>query len=123
VSIFAEAARVAPAEHEILQAVLPRMYAGDRAFQHVWIQAIPENLLEDIEWLAALASAHVVAHKVKLTTEVVDKMRSQPLGGSLEFRPGDADDDPLRLAALTGVVLALCDSHELRRPLPVFEPV
>jgi hypothetical protein len=55
VSIFAEAARVAPAEHEILQAVLPRMYAGDRAFQHVWIQAIPENLLEDIEWLAALA--------------------------------------------------------------------
>jgi hypothetical protein len=78
------------------------------------VQPIPPELLKDVERLGALASNYVVAGQVKLTAEVQEKMRSSPLGGALEFRAGDPAEDPLRLAALVGICLALCPERELR---------
>jgi hypothetical protein len=88
--------------------------ARDPAIKDAWVHAIPDELLTHSKRLVALASNHITAGEVKLTSETLVKMRTMPLAGSLEFRPGDAIEDPLRVAALVGVVLALSDTHELR---------
>ncbi len=115
VSVFVEEARREPALRELEVALFGAVRMGGL----VWdasVQVIPRELLRDTERLGALASGHVVADRVKLTAECVVKMAQSPLGGALEFRAGGVSDDPLRLAGLAGIVLALCDEREVRRP-------
>jgi hypothetical protein len=113
VTVMVEEARKAPADRELEATLWPLAAAG----KMVWdasVRAIPREVLRDTERLGALASGHVVNNRVKLVAECLLKMQESPLGGALEFRAGGVDDDPLRLAGLAGIVLALCDERELR---------
>lgn len=58
--------------------------------------------------LAFVAATHIVAQRVKATANVLERSRQQPLGSLLDATAKTATD-PLRLAALCGVVLALDD--------------
>jgi hypothetical protein len=53
------------------------------------------------------AGAVVGFGRFKLTRAAVEKGRTSPLGGALDFRPGkELAKDPLRAAAVVGIVLA-----------------
>ena len=62
----------------------------------------------DLEQLKTSAAMHVGAGRVKVTAQVLEKGRTLPFGGALDFRPGvDLADDPLRAAAVWAICAAL----------------
>lgn len=69
---------------------------------------IPDEMLDDLERVAFSASGYILAGRVKLTTAAQAKAEELPFGGALDFRAGNVDDgNPLRAAALIGIVLDL----------------
>jgi hypothetical protein len=67
---------------------------------------IPEHLL-DADLLLLPAAGHIAGGRVKLCIPAHEKAQTSPFGGALDFRGGDAGDDPLRRAALWAITLAL----------------
>jgi hypothetical protein len=63
--------------------------------------------LEDAADLALGAAMHMSAGRVKIVGAVAEKAKESPWGGALDFRSGDRADDPLRVAALQAVIIAL----------------
>jgi hypothetical protein len=55
------------------------------------------------------AAGHVAAGSVKISREVQEKARVNAFGAALEFRTGGDRTDPLQVAALTAIVLALAE--------------
>jgi hypothetical protein len=91
------------------QAVLAGL--APRAIEELPIPADPDTL--------ALAGAvHVAAGRVKLGPAAHAKGGTSPLGGALSFRAGDGATarDPLRMAILTGIAIAL--DPQTPRPQP-----
>ena len=65
-------------------------------------------MLRDLPALALAAAGHVNAGRFKVAEGAAAKAHQLPLGGALTFRAGERiDDDPLRLAILTGIGLGL----------------
>lgn len=62
-------------------------------------------LSNDGDDLALSAATHILGGRVALTADTLDKATRLPLGGLLDASAGD--DDPIRLAALVGIALAL----------------
>ena len=58
------------------------------------------------------AAVHIGAGRVKITAEALAKAEYHPLGGILDATAGD-EDDPLRVAALIGIALALDEGRSL----------
>ncbi len=80
--------------------------------QGVPADEIPAALLQSVDDLALAASGHVHAGAVRLGAAAHEASRFLPLGGALSFRAGaDAGADPLRLAVLAGIVMALDPAH------------
>ncbi len=80
--------------------------------QGVPADEIPADLLQSVDDLALAASGHVHAGAVRLGAAAHEASRFLPLGGALSFRAGaDAGADPLRLAVLAGIVMALDPAH------------
>ncbi len=72
----------------------------------IWSESIPQEIFDDHERLALSASSYVIDGKVQLTSAAQAKADALPFGGALDFRAGSADDgNPLRTAALAGIVL------------------
>jgi hypothetical protein len=113
IGVFVEEPRREPALHELEALIWPRVGRGELV-RDASVRAVPREMMRDTERLGALASGHVVNNRVKLAADCVVKMQESPLGGALEFRAGAVDRDPLRLAGLAGIVLALCDEREVR---------
>jgi hypothetical protein len=77
---------------------------------HAWACGLPAEAIEpllpyDIPSLALSAAVHIATGRVKITREALAKSDVLPLGGLLDGR-GD-DDDPVRVACLQGVAIAL----------------
>jgi hypothetical protein len=71
-------------------------------------EAIPRELLPDPVALALSAAGHVWCGSVKVAAPAYAKAAGTPLSGALTFKAGEAmDADPLRLAFLVGIALAL----------------
>jgi hypothetical protein len=75
-------------------------------------QVIDRLAAEDDGLLALAAAVHIGAGRVKITAEALAKAEHHPLGGILDATAGD-EDDPLRLAALIGIALALDEGRSL----------
>jgi hypothetical protein len=78
----------------------------------VTAEPVPAEL--DPRAVALSVAAHVGAGKVKVAALVDDKAKSAPFRGALDFRAGDATDEPLRAAAVLTVALALIDTSQWR---------
>ena len=86
------------------EGLVPRMLAtGLNAM------AMPEGL-DDLDSLALAVAAEIGAGQVKITTEVADKAKTSPWGSALDFRSGDRNDTPLRMATLQCIAAALVNT-------------
>ena len=70
---------------------------------------IDRGWLAEPEAMAVSVASHVAAGKVKIAAPAYEKSRTVPLSGALVFHGGRVADDPLRLAWLVGVRLAMGD--------------
>jgi hypothetical protein len=87
---------------------LPEQLVYQASMQRVHAEAIPGHMLADIPGLALSAAANVAGGKVKVSDFAMEKARTHPLGGALNFRAGEKmDSDPLRLAMLLAVEVTL----------------
>ncbi len=68
---------------------------------------IDEIASADPTALALSAAGFVAAGAVKIAQPAHDRARRHPLGAALDFRADGRADDPLRLAALVGIVVSL----------------
>jgi hypothetical protein len=93
---------------------VPEALAPSARTAGVPVMPIPREL-DDAGELALAAAGYVAAGQVKASALVTDKARTAPFRGALDFRGGDAADDPLRLAAVVAIVLALEDARVARR--------
>ena len=75
-------------------------------------EVIDRLIAEDDGLLALAAAVHIGAGRVKITAEALAKAEYHPLGGILDATAGD-EDDPLRVAALIGIALALDTGRRL----------
>ena len=71
--------------------------------------------LEDAAALALSVAVHIGADRVKIASPVAEKAKASPWGNALDFRSGDRADDPLRIAALQAVMLAIDNSLKVAR--------
>jgi len=87
----------------------PTLYAQQRAKGGGDFAPVPPQYLADPEALALAAAGNVSAGLVKIAQPAGEKAERHPLGAALNFRAGElaANNDPLRLALLLGVALAL----------------
>lgn len=95
------------AEEQIAACILPRVRSFDLTVRDVSVRALPKEWLAAPEVLAHEASGHVVGDHVRLTASMVEKSKTSPFAGALQFRAGDKADDPLRLAFMSGIAVAL----------------
>jgi hypothetical protein len=77
---------------------------------HAWACGLPAEAIEpllpdEIPSLALSAAVHIAAGRVKVSREALAKSDVLPLGGLLDAR-GD-DTDPVRIACLQGIAIAL----------------
>lgn len=78
------------------------------AVTRVRVRTPPPEMLQDIGQLKLSAAAHVVGGRVKLGVTTMEKSRHAPFSGALNFQPGaDADEDPIRLASIIAIAVAL----------------
>ncbi len=70
-------------------------------------RAVPEYMTGDLSGMFITAGLHVQTGLVKLCAPAVEKGRTNPFGGALDFRGGDKEDDALRRAALWSIALSL----------------
>lgn len=102
---------------ELAKACMPRLGAlvygapGIEAYGRAigGIEVIEPEYLADPARLAMSASIHVGLGRVKLSERAVERANSYPLAAALQMQVGDPLDgrDPLRLALVVGIVLAL----------------
>ncbi len=87
---------------------LPAQFVYHAAQQGINSDAIPPHLLADPAGLALSAAANIGGGLVKISDFAIEKARAHPLGGALSFRAGEKmDADPLRLAVLLAIEMAL----------------
>jgi hypothetical protein len=77
---------------------------------HAWGRGLPAEAIEkelpfDVPSLALSAAVHIASGRVRVSREALAKSDVLPLGGLLDAR-GD-DDDPVRIACLQGIAIAL----------------
>jgi hypothetical protein len=72
-----------------------------------------DNLLVDIDLLVLSAATHICANRVKIAAEAFEKSERMTLGGILDAAA--KPDDPVRIAALVGIALALDENRSLGR--------
>ncbi len=104
----ADLARAHHAVHGVVGVWCPPALLGQ--FERAGWRAheLPPQWLADPAALALEAAAHVAAGRVKLGSTAQGKARTSAFGGLLEFAAtGDVAADPVRLAALVAIVLAL----------------
>jgi hypothetical protein len=103
-----ELARVHQAGHGVVGIWCPPALLGQFDRQGWRAHELPAEWLSDPAALALEAAAHVAAGRVKLAEPVQRKARTSAFGGLLEFAAtADVAADPVRLAALVAIVLAL----------------
>ena len=68
--------------------------------------------LRDLAGLALRAAGHIAAGRVKIAAAVIDKAQTLPLGSILDA--GGDEADPLRIAAILGIVATLDNRRSLR---------
>lgn len=86
----------------------PRLHRHDALHRVIAADPIDAAMLADPVKLTFAASAHASAGKLRVVGEAARRSQALPLLGSLTIRPGETiDGDPLRLALLLGVALAL----------------
>jgi hypothetical protein len=107
VGIYTSVEHRAYAEREI--GALPAFLVGCA------VASIFPAMLRELPRMAHLASGPVQGGSVKLSADVVRKMREAPLGGQLGFRSGDEVEWPLGVAGIIGIVLAFEDERTLRK--------
>ncbi|HVE22185.1 MAG TPA: hypothetical protein VNC39_09415 [Acidocella sp.] len=70
--------------------------------------AFPDHLLRDTPGLALSSAGSVASGQVKICDVAMEKAKTHPLGGALNFRAGEKmDRDPLRLAVLLAIEMTL----------------
>jgi hypothetical protein len=114
-AIFVEQAMQGHAEAQIAAVLLPRVQMGSRTVWDVSVEAVPKEWLRQPEQLAHDISGHVIGGAVHMTASVVEKCKTSPFAGALQFRSGDKVDDPLRLAFMCGIAVALADPPSAKR--------
>jgi hypothetical protein len=68
------------------------------------------------EELVMFVPAYTQQDRVRYSTIVVEKSRSLSLGGALDIRPGvNLDEDTLRAASITSVVVTLPDASQVTK--------
>ncbi len=116
------------AKLEELHRAIPKVwahfaYVPASYLQHVHLEGFdadcfPDDALDDLPGLAIGAAGHVNSARFKIAEAAAEKAQHLPLAGALGFRPGEAiDANPLRLAVLLGIELAL--SPQSSRSAPV----
>jgi hypothetical protein len=89
---------------------VPGQFLYNAARDGVAVDRIPEHILADPNGLALSASSHTMLGEVKISDTAAEKALMHPLGGALNFRSGEKmDADPLRLAMLLAIEMALGD--------------
>ena len=86
--------------------MLPAALATRAAAAGLLAHPLPPEL-DDADGLSLTVASHISGGGVKITGDVAEKAKSSPFGGALSFRLGDKSTDPLRLAALQTVTIAL----------------
>lgn len=105
--------RLAELHQAIPKATATFAFVPDAYLQHVHLEGhlaevIPDDLFGDLPALAIAAAGHVAAGRLKIAIPAMEKSATVPLAGALNFRAGEViDADPLRLALLAGIALAL----------------
>jgi hypothetical protein len=79
------------------------------------VEALP-RWGDELGELGLVVAGHAMTGEVKLSEVCVAKSRHEPFRGALSLRSGDLTDDPLRLAALLAVCVALEIERPRRRP-------
>jgi hypothetical protein len=93
---------------------LPEILA--RSARTTGVPALPiQPELDDAGAVAIGVAGYVAVGQVKLTGLVNDKAQSTPFRGALDFRSGDAADDPLRRAVVLAIAMALEDARIARK--------
>ncbi len=80
-------------------------------------EAIPPELLGDPDGLALAVAGHISQGRVRICEPAALKARVHPLRGALEYRAGDKDADPLRMALLTGIGIGLTPQGAAEAPV------
>jgi hypothetical protein len=91
---------------------LPRALVYQAHMGGVQADAFSDHLLRDIPGLALSSAGSVASGLVKICDTAMEKAKSHPLGGALNFRAGEKmDADPLRLAVLLAIEMTLGDER------------
>ena len=64
---------------------------------------------DDAGELALVVAGHVAAGEVRMTLLCAEKARHEPFRGALDLHGGEGAADPLRVATLSTIALALED--------------
>jgi hypothetical protein len=103
---LSKACRVRYGHHSALW--LPGSLLAQVRARRIPAEEIPPEILVDPAGLALSAAGHVAGGRVKLAAPAHEKGRDSPLAGALAFKAGEPmDADPLRLALLVGIAIAL----------------
>jgi hypothetical protein len=74
------------------------------------VTPVPAELAGPLDQMFVGAAMHIQRGLVKLSDVAYERARSSPVGGALDFRGGDSQDDVLRRAALT--MISVCHDNE-----------
>jgi len=116
VQILTAAEHRAFAEREIATVILNAPFGS---MLDAEVKAIMPSMLRELPRMAHLASGDLASGpvtdgRVKLSSDVVQKMRVAPLGGQIGYRSGDEVEWPL---GVVGIALAFEDESTLRRAI------
>lgn len=86
----------------------PRLHRHDAVRRVIAVDPIDATMLADPVKLTFAASAHASSGKLRIVGEAARRSQALPPLGSLTIRPGETiEGDPLRVAVLLGIALAL----------------
>jgi hypothetical protein len=76
-------------------------------------EEIPEDFIPEDRLLSV--AAHVASGRVRICAPAIEKARSLPFAGALDFKAGENTDDPLRGAAILSIALGLDDNYNRKK--------